>query len=356
MTGNNKPINIPSSIKYRFMFVVGGIVHLSFLFIFLSMRIMPLVYINILSVLTYIIGAICSVNNKGVMNYGWVIVFYSEILLHSFVCTLLLGNNVSFHLYILITIPMAVYVLFFTCTVERFLITFSAMVVCSSAAVASSFIMLHELPMFPYFPLTYNETEFLRMINLIFVAFMLVAFSLLFAVEIYCLVQSLNDTNRRLEYTATHDELTGLYNRRSIKPIFDKLETGCEPCCIALGDIDDFKKVNDTYGHDAGDLVLKTVSSIITGGIQWDDIACRWGGEEILVILHGSAEECYSRLEKIHQDIRDERVSSDSDLINVTMTFGFCEITGFDDRDALISAVDKKLYYGKKNGKNQIVK
>ena len=356
MTINAKMLNITGSIKYRGMFLAGGVIHLCFLLVFFFMRIMPLCYVNIASVIIYIVGAVCSVNNKGVMTYGWVIVFYSEIIFHSFICTLLLGNNVAFHLYVLVTIPMSIYVLFFTCKVERFLITFAVMVVCSSAAVASSFIILHKNSMFPYFPLTYDETEMLRMLNLIIVAIMLVVFSLLFAVEIYILVQSLNDTNRRLEYTATHDELTGLYNRRSIKPIFDKLEMGCEPCCIALGDIDDFKKVNDTYGHDAGDLVLKAVSSIITGGIQWDDIACRWGGEEILVILHGSAEECYSRLEKIHQNIRDERVSSDSDLINVTMTFGFCEITGFDDRDALISAVDKKLYYGKKNGKNQIVK
>ena len=349
-------INIDNPLKYRLMFMSGGILHAYFLVQFFLIGIMPLVYVNIGSVSVYIIGTLFSVDKKGLMKYRWIIIFYLEIIAHAVLCTLLLGNNVSFHLYALIIIPMGIYLLFFSCKVEKFLITFVAFVVCALAAIAVSFVVLGKTQKFPYFPLSYDETEFMRMMNLFIVAIMLVIFSLLFAVEIYALVLRLNETNRRLEYTATHDELTGLYNRRSIKPLFEKLEASGEPYCVALGDIDDFKKVNDVHGHDAGDLVLKTVSGIISGGIQWDDIACRWGGEEILIILRGSYNECYGRLEEIHKRIGAERVCHIDNQIGVTMTFGFVEGSSEESTDTLISSVDKKLYYGKRNGKNQIVK
>ncbi len=349
-------LNISGSVKNRLMFVSGAVLHLCFLFIFLTMEIMPLVYVNIGSVLLYIIGALFGVNKFGHMRYGWIIGFYLEIILHAVVATLLLGNNVSFHLYALIVIPMGIYVLFFSCSVEKFLFTLLAFVVGAVVMVAASFVALDKLEMFPYFPLSYDETQVLRMFNLAVVAAMLVVFSLLFAIEIYALVQRLNETNRRLEYTATHDELTGLYNRRSLRPMFDLLETIGEPYCVALGDIDDFKKVNDVHGHDAGDLVLKTVSAIISDGICWDDIACRWGGEEILIILRGEYSDCLARLEEIHRRIQSERVCHVDRQIGVTMTFGFLDSAAEDNTDAMISAVDKLLYYGKKNGKNQIVK
>ena len=355
MTINIDKLNLSSSLKYRSMFIAGGIIHCCFLLCFALLGLMPLVYVNIGSVLLYVIGAIFSVDKQGLMRYGWIIAFYVEIMLHAVLCTLLLGNNVGFHLYSLVIIPMSIYVLFFSCRLEKFLITFIAFVLGAAAMVAASFIILGKTQKFPYFPLTYNETERLRMMNLVFVAIMIAVFSLLFAVEIYIRVQHLNETNRRLEFTATHDELTGLYNRRSIKPLFEKMEASGEPFCIALGDIDDFKKVNDTHGHDAGDLVLKTVSALISDGIQWDDIACRWGGEEILIILRGSYDDCYTRMEEIHKRIRAEKVCYTDRQIGVTMTFGFSDGRSEKGSDALISAVDKKLYHGKKNGKNQIV-
>lgn len=356
MTFNIEKFNLKSSLKYRLMFIAGGLIHLCFLLVFVNIGIMPMVYVNIGSVLLYICGAFFSINKQKNMRYGWIIVFYLEIMIHAVLCTLLLGNNVSFHLYAMVIIPMGIYLLFFSCTVEKFLITLGAFIVGSVIMIAGSFIALDKMDMFPYYPLTYDETESIKTLNFVFVSFMLAAFSLLFAVEIYALVQRLNETNRRLEYTATHDELTGLYNRHSIKPLFDMLNTIGEPYCVALGDIDDFKKVNDTHGHDAGDVVLKTVASLITDGIQWDDVACRWGGEEILIILRGSYDDCYKRLEEIHKHIQAEKVCCVDRQIGVTMTFGFADASSEDNHDALIIAVDKKLYHGKKNGKNQIVK
>ena len=130
-----------------------------------------------------------------------------------------------------------------------------------------------------------------------------------------------------------------------------------------LGDIDDFKKVNDTYGHDAGDLVLKTVATKITENLFGQDTACRWGGEEMLIILRGGKADCMSRAKQIRESIINEEMEHEGKLLHVTMTFGFVdctelptdlpgEITHF---EGLITLADKRLYRGKESGKNRIV-
>ncbi len=349
-------LNIKNSLKYKLMFAAGGSVHLAFFFIFLFLHIYPLVFINIFSILLYLFGVFFSVDKKtGYMRYGWMIAFYSEIIIHSLISTVYIGIESSFQLYAITVLPLAIYVLFFSCKIEKFLLTMGVFITVCVVSLVGVTIAVEELEMIPLYPLTYGEIHLFRSLNLTFSGILLVAFSMLFALEIHGLINRLNDINHKLEHTATHDALTGLYNRHSLKPVFDTLKDSNDVFCIALGDIDNFKKVNDTYGHGGGDEVLKMVASSISNGIGEEDIACRWGGEEILIIFHGDRKVCSERMDKIREDINSRTAHHDGKNIKATMTFGFIECNNEKDIEECISIADKRLYKGKTSGKNVIV-
>ncbi len=349
-------INTISSFKYRLMFVCGAVVHLWFLIEFQFIGVEELAVVNIFSVLLYILGSFFSVNKQtGTMYYGWMLAFFSEIMIHTVLCMLLIGLDADFYLYLLVILPISVYVLYFSCRINVFIKTICVFILISMTVGSGSVMLVNSLECFPMFPLSYDDIDSLRMINMVAAAVMLVAFSLLFALEVHVLVRNLGDANKKLEYIATRDKLTGLYNRHSIKSMYEELEKSERSFCVVLGDVDDFKKINDTYGHDCGDVALKTIADIISGGIAEGDIACRWGGEELLLVLCGSREEAFARLESINEAIRSAEIRHGESVVTLTMTFGFAHKTEAEGLDALVSLVDKRLYYGKRNGKNTII-
>ena len=347
---------IGNSLKYRLMFAAGGLVHSCFLVAFLCMQLWELAVVNIFSVALYVFGSVFSISKKtDDMHFGWIIAFYSEIILHTVLCMLLIGVETNFYLYALVVLPVAVYVLFFSCSFRRFLITISVFIVIDVAAVGCALAVVKNVEFFPYFPPSYDDISVLRMINLVASALILIVFSLLFAMEVHSLLERLREVNETLCFTATHDALTGLYNRHSLKNLFEELESSSEPFCVVLGDVDDFKKINDTYGHDGGDLVLKTIAEIIMDSIGESDTACRWGGEEILLILRGSRSDCFERIRAVRERINSEVMEHEGRQIRATMTFGFADCGAERSMDVLISTVDKRLYKGKADGKNVIV-
>lgn len=156
------------------------------------------------------------------------------------------------------------------------------------------------------------------------------------------------------------DGLTGLFNRRSgekkLKQVHRDGLDGKSEFCIALGDIDFFKRVNDTYGHECGDVVLVHLAQLMRRHMTGKGIVSRWGGEEFLLIFTDcSLEEAKIILEKIMQEIRETDIIYDENIkIRVTMTFGICQ-GSTDSVDTILREADGKLYTGKNNGRNQIV-
>ncbi len=349
-------INIPNALKYRAMFIAGGLTHCIFLIVFYFYDIFPMMIVNGVSIAIYVLGSLFSVRKStGTMKYGWMLAFFGEIVLHGFLCTLLFGWGADFHLYMLIIVPLAIYVLFLSSTIGVFVATVSVMIVVDFAAFILAGVLVNNTEMLPYYPLSYDESTTLSRINIFFSAIILIGFAMLFALEIHMLLRDLNETNHRLEFIANHDQLTGLYNRHSIKPMVGRLEISERPYCVVLGDIDDFKKVNDTYGHDTGDETLRQVADAIKCGISDGDIACRWGGEEMLLVLLGSRAECMQRITAIREDIISRSVKHDSGELGVTITFGFVDYTEAEGLERQVSLADSRLYFGKKNGKNVIV-
>jgi diguanylate cyclase (GGDEF)-like protein len=210
--------------------------------------------------------------------------------------------------------------------------------------------------------LTESQTSLMLVVNILFCTLLIFFFTLLFVMEINTVLKKLGKTNERLNYIATHDALTGLFNRHSLRELFTELESSDEEYCVIMGDIDDFKKVNDTYGHDCGDIVLKSVAEIIAKNLGVRDVACRWGGEEFLMIMRGTRDECFARISLVKAQINALKIDHEGSRVRVSMTFGFADCgengdppTTAAEMDSLISMVDKRLYKGKTSGKNVIV-
>ena len=188
---------------------------------------------------------------------------------------------------------------------------------------------------------------------------MIIMFSYLFVWELENRQKVLATQNEQLDELAHKDSLTKLLNRRSMDTMIaarmQELKTTGRRFTMILGDIDDFKKVNDTYGHDAGDLVLVSVANTITSTVRSHDAVCRWGGEEILILVDDPLDAASLAAERIRKNVETMEVDFKGQKIQVTMTFGIAESVPGYKIEHLIQQADDKLYYGKKHGKNQVV-
>jgi len=155
------------------------------------------------------------------------------------------------------------------------------------------------------------------------------------------------------------DGLTELFNRRfgdrKLKQIALKSARQGTPFSVAIGDIDFFKKVNDTYGHECGDLVLKKVAEQLRSHMSTCGFVARWGGEEFLLVFdHFDPDAAHRVLEKLLNDIRAMEIFYDNRVVKVTMTFGLVG-GGSEDAHDLVRQADEKLYEGKTSGRNRII-
>lgn len=181
-----------------------------------------------------------------------------------------------------------------------------------------------------------------------------------------CLVSSnflviekkLIETNKKLLRQAGTDPLTQLMNRmRMLEYASEQLERASGRMSVAIGDIDHFKQFNDTYGHECGDLVLKTLSSLFLETMQPYGAAARWGGEEFLFLFKDcDGEEAYQALQKLREEIKNTQMIYDGMSLQVTMTFGLSEIDVSRPMDQSIREADKLLYEGKAGGRDRIVR
>ncbi len=167
----------------------------------------------------------------------------------------------------------------------------------------------------------------------------------------------------QLNRVSTSDALTGLQNRRYLDENLHQSINSCsgmgKPLSIAMLDIDYFKKVNDTYGHQSGDVILKSVADIVKSFIRREsDFAVRYGGEEMLLCLPGAPlNDCLHVCERIHRHIAESIFTANGQTIRVTVSIGLAESSPQApmDREALIALADKRLYRAKDEGRNRIV-
>ncbi|MCM1191416.1 MAG: diguanylate cyclase [Butyrivibrio sp.] len=177
--------------------------------------------------------------------------------------------------------------------------------------------------------------------------------------ELSEIARSAQNMQRSLRNLVEQDALTSLANRRSgdqrLKQIMKNAAADGTSFCVALGDIDNFKRVNDTYGHDCGDLVLKQVADVFRRRMRGNGFAARWGGEEFLLVFENmDLTHAKLLLKDILDDIRSAECKYDDVSIGVTMTFGLTP-GNTENMTELLRIVDDRLYRGKNSGKNQVV-
>jgi len=167
-----------------------------------------------------------------------------------------------------------------------------------------------------------------------------------------------------MEDMALTDELTGLYNRRAmimeLKMLYNRAQRSLEPMAFIMLDIDHFKKFNDTYGHQTGDVVLKEVSKTLIFTCREMDFAARYGGEELCVIAPGcSLYDLPILMERIRRDIEDLEVETTHGLLKVTVSIGGVSFNKYmynaiNDSEVMISFADMALYRAKESGRNRV--
>lgn len=192
-------------------------------------------------------------------------------------------------------------------------------------------------------------------------------------VDIMCNFLSAILLKTRFEHQAEYDNLTGLYNSAKIKSKVEAVlrRFGRKPAtsaCIAMGDIDFFKKINDTYGHIQGDLVLKKVGQILSTSMRGDfDVAGRYGGEEFLLIFDETDEtRAFQIIERLRKNIEKTKFEKadktgktlEDQFLNITMSFGISRLTKISNSAIKsstdwINQADHALYESKQNGRNK---
>lgn len=195
----------------------------------------------------------------------------------------------------------------------------------------------------------------------LFLLFIIIGYILVF-VGIYSASQivSMKYDMEQLDLISKTDPLTGLYNRRYI---IGKLENELEDYkktknkfSIILADIDHFKYINDTFGHNFGDQVLKSISKNLLATVQDKGIVSRWGGEEFLILLpETNILPAKTLAEDIRQSIQNEIITYNDTPVSVTLTLGVTSNKDFETIDDTIRKSDNALYAGKNNGRNCVV-
>ncbi len=167
----------------------------------------------------------------------------------------------------------------------------------------------------------------------------------------------LQNINQELELLSTTDQLTSLFNRRKMDMELEKELARSQryqlTFSLIMFDIDRFKNINDSYGHQAGDKVLEEVATLTHATLRSTDIVSRWGGDEFLILcpettLNGAK----ALAENLHAAIGNNNFALDT---NVTISVGGCEFCGQKDVEEMLKQVDKKLYAAKQQGRNLVV-
>lgn len=161
--------------------------------------------------------------------------------------------------------------------------------------------------------------------------------------------------HRQVEY----DEMTQLYNRRygdkNLLKMKAQMQISGIKYCVAIGDIDFFKKVNDNYGHEAGDEVLIHVARVLKEQLLANGFVCRWGGEEFLIVIEShTIEQAEHILQSILDTLRNQTITYQEQQIRVTMSMGLVSVKAEDEIDDILRCADQKLYEAKENGRDQI--
>jgi diguanylate cyclase (GGDEF)-like protein len=327
--------------------VVAGSVHLLFVPLFWYLDLPVLVLVNVFSVLIYLFSILVlglpSVLAKDDRIIGWLV--YLELLGHGMIATYCLGAGSGFQYYIYILAVLPFFVASYSPVVKLLRL---AVVVIVSLVINIYFKYPH-----PDVVLDQHLIETMGVLNLSVFLIAAGGISLVFTL-------SSNSYLEKLSQEAMVDQMTGLYNRRHMATVTQKhiekhaAEGGC--LSLLIVDIDNFKNINDSYGHVCGDSVVISTARVIHEAIRTHCIASRWGGDEFVVFFPDTtSEELDSVANRIMASVSGLRISCGASHVSVTITCGGATGCNGEDFRDLFARADRALYVGKENGRNRYV-
>lgn len=215
----------------------------------------------------------------------------------------------------------------------------------------------------PIYTLTEIERICVYLLNATFTFIALIMMGYKAFKNAYRVTQSTLRTNAALNSLAATDPLTGLWNRRSmdlrLREKNSKNNIDTSPFSLLMLDIDFFKRINDSYGHNIGDNVLVNIAECIKNQLRYGDVASRWGGDEFLILLNNtSITDARSAAERIRAAVENCVTEIDDKMktkIKCTVTIGVTTTFPADmNIETVISLADKRLYHGKQKGRNRV--
>lgn len=336
---------------FLFTVIVMCFVHAALLAIMIVAGIKPLIIFNILSVIVY---AFCIF----LCRYGHIMPVYISIILevtsYTFFSSYFIGLRCGTYCFLFSIVPIIIY--------------FGSYLFKGFSRMIIVLMLMHNFGVFVFLyirlsdmPPIIDTSPAIRLILVIFSAFVMV-FSTIFYNTIYIYtseneVNVLEKKNEQLSVDATEDELTSLLNRRGFLPVIeDLMKDKNNHFCIAFCDIDNFKRINDTYGHDGGDEVLRHIASMIKKEMHGCQV-CRWGGEEIVILMKDyDLAVAKEKMEYLRKSIEASQTVFFNKYITATITIGLEESSeDYNEPDDIIKVADERMYYGKQHGKNIVI-
>jgi diguanylate cyclase (GGDEF)-like protein len=324
--------------------------HVALQIIFYLEKNAVLQYLNIVSISIYVILFIFFLFKKIKIVY---IVTILEIVIFGLICNTLLGKELLFYTYSIAVMPiMIVYVYYSRCIIKikDHIYLYTILTFISLATMFFSELSIDNSK--AIYQLSNKTIKYLFFANSLNIISAVIFGSVLFLIIAISMHNRYEKIIKENSYLAEHDTLTGLLNRNALNTQLDLLKENNIEFGIAIADIDDFKKINDNYGHDCGDYILKNISNIFSDYYDDELKMYRFGGEEV-VFVYTKKEDIFNLFEDIRKKINLHNFSFNEQKIKVSVTFGV-SIKG-NDFESLFKEADEKLYNGKNNGKNMVV-
>ena len=301
-----------------------------------------LVWFSIPALLVYVLGFVLIFSGKFTFYANMV---YFWLTLYMGITTVCLGHDYGFHLYCFSVIP--------TVFVSSYLghrINVSRIPYLKFSAIIGGIYLLSTGYSVIFGPIYERDAKYAGLFwvfNSLSVLGFLIGYS-------HYLIRTIIHSEEQLIEIAHYDRLTHLYNRHYMIDRLQALPATEVTDYLAMADIDYFKKINDTYGHNAGDEVLRRISQMMQDHCQ-DCVISRWGGEEFLILLHTSEQDTIHILDLMRQTIETHPIYFEDQEISVTLTIGAAHREPGQSIDAWIQSVDQKLYDGKHQGRNRLI-
>lgn len=332
--------------------LVMGLVHFALLLITLAAGAVPLTIINSISVITYIVCFLfCRVDY--ILPVYWLILI--EVTVYAVLSTYYIGYGGGSHFFLFSIVPIIIYFGLFLFKKRRlWIVGFSLFA--DFLVFALSYIFFYGRD--PVIRISDKASMILTIFSAFAMFFSMVFYNIIYIYRSRREVLDLEKENEQLSADANNDTLTELLNRRGFLPLLEELMKEGEEhhFCIAFLDIDNFKKVNDTFGHDCGDEVLRHISRLIRKELHGCEV-CRWGGEEIIILLKDTnLRNARMLMETVRGSVEATPTVFFNKRVPVTITIGLVENTdAFKKPNDIIQAADKRMYYGKQHGKNILI-